>query len=306
VPEGSTQIKFGIFLPPQPSWDVLRERAVLVEQLGFESLWMGDKFVAPGDPEVPWMDGWTLLAGFAAITSHIRVGSLITNMIYRNPAVIAKSAMTVDNISGGRMTLGLGASSPSDLCHPMTGVEAWSNPERVSRFEEVVTIVDRMLRNPESSFTGKYYQIKGAAMLPAPIQKPRPPLLIGAEGPRMLKIAAKYADNWNSVLGFRLTPKEAVQCVKDNNQRLSELALTLGRDPESITRSFCVGWTSDRPFDSPAAFQDFVGRYAEAGIQQFMLGYWLESEEPRPVPMRHINTPEMLEQYALETIPRIR
>ena len=264
---------------------------------------MGDKFAAPGDPNIPWMDGWTLLTAFAACTEHIRVGSLITNMIYRNPAIIAKQALTADHISGGRLTLGLGASSPNDLCHPMTGVEAWPNAERVSRFEEVVTIVDQMLRNTVTTYNGTYYKVNGAVMLPRSIQQPRPPLLIAAESPRMLKIAATFADNWNSVLGFRYSPQEALQHVRDNNQRLTELALELGRDPKSITRSFCVGWTNDQPFESPQAFQDFIGRYAEAGIQQFMLGYWLDQEEPHPVPMRHINSRDMLEHFALQIIP---
>jgi len=302
----SKGLKFGIFHPPFPPWPVLRERVRRDEQLGFESIWMGDKFVAPGEPDIPWMDGWTLLAGFAACTERIRVGSLITNIIYRNPAVIAKQALTADHISGGRLTLGLGVSSPRDLCHPMTGVDPWPNAERVSRFEEVVIIVDQMLRNPITTFEGTYYKVSGAAMLPRPIQQPRPPLLIAAEGPRMLKIAATYADNWNSVLDFKYSSQEAVQLVRDNNLRLTGLALELGRDPEQITRSFCVGWTNDQPFASLAAFQDFIGRYAEAGIQQFMLGYWEDQDSPRPAPMPHISSIDMLERIALEVIPGIK
>jgi len=122
--------------------------------------------------------------------------------------------------------------------------------------------------------------------------------LIAAESPRMLKITAAFADNWNSLAGLQYSSKEALQHTRDNNLRLTEFALLLGRDPASITRSFCVGWTNDRPFESLGAFQDFIGRYAEAGIQEFMLGYWLEQDEPRPVPMTHVNNLDMLESIA--------
>lgn len=114
----------------------------------------------------------------------------------------------------------------------------------------------------------------------------------------MLKIAAAFADNWNALAGFRYSSKEALQHTRENNLRLSELALALGRDPACITRSFCVGWTVDQVFESIGAFEDFVGRYAEAGIQEFMLGYWMEQEELRPVPMAHINSLGMLERIA--------
>jgi alkanesulfonate monooxygenase SsuD/methylene tetrahydromethanopterin reductase-like flavin-dependent oxidoreductase (luciferase family) len=291
-------LKFGIFFPPVSPWPILRERVKLVEQLGFESIWMGDKFAAPGDAEVPWLECWALLSAFATCTERVRVGTLVTSIIYRNPAIIAKQALTVDHISGGRFTLGIGVSTPDDMDHLMTGVYPWPAAERVSRFEEVVTIVEQMLRNPVTTFMGQYYKVTESVMLPPPIQKPRPPILIAAEGQRMLKITATFADNWNSLAGFEYSSKEALQHTRDNNLRLIEYALRLGRDPASITRSFCVGWTNDRPFESLGAFQDFIGRYAEAGIQEFMLGYWHEQDEPRPVPMSHINNRDMLESIA--------
>ena len=297
------KLKFGIFFPPISPWPVLRERVRRVEQLGFESIWMGDKFAGPGVSEVPWLECWALLSGFAACTERVRVGTLVTSIIYRNPAVIAKQALTLDHISGGRFTLGIGVSSPDDIDHLMTGVDPWPAAERVSRFKEVITIVDRLLRYPITTFEGTYYKVSGAVMYPPPIQKPHPPILIAAESPRMLKITAAFADNWNALASFKYSSQEALQHTRDNNLRLTEFALKLGRDPASITRSFCVGWTNDRPFESLGAFQDFIGRYAEAGIQEFMLGYWLEKDEPRPVPMSHINSIDMLERIAQFVTP---
>ena len=291
-------LKFGIWFPPSPSWLVLCGWAQFAERLEFDSLWMVDHFVNPYDSDIAWMDGWSLLAGLAGCTERVKIGSLVTNIIYRLPAVIAKQALTVDNISGGRLTLGIGVGSPHDLSHPMTGVDPWPNAERVCRFEEIVTIVDQMLRNPITTYSGQYYQVTDAVMLPPPVQKPRPPLLIAAEGPRMLKIAATFADNWNAISNWNYSSEESLQHIRDNNLRITEHALGLGRNPESITRSFCVGWTNDRPFVSLDAFQDFVGRYSEAGIQQFMLGYWEDLYTPRPMPIAHINNLDMLERIA--------
>jgi alkanesulfonate monooxygenase SsuD/methylene tetrahydromethanopterin reductase-like flavin-dependent oxidoreductase (luciferase family) len=169
------KLKFGIFFPPLSTWPILRERIQHVESLGFDSMWMVDHFVNPVYADCPWMDAWTLLAGMATCSKRARVGPLVTNIIYRNPALIAKQALTVDHLSGGRLALGIGAGSPDDLSHPMTGVNPWPNPERVSRFEEIITIVDQMLRNPITTYKGHYYNVIEAVMLPGPIQQPRPP-----------------------------------------------------------------------------------------------------------------------------------
>jgi alkanesulfonate monooxygenase SsuD/methylene tetrahydromethanopterin reductase-like flavin-dependent oxidoreductase (luciferase family) len=300
------KLKFGIFYAPLPSWPVLRERIQHVESLGFDSMWLVDHFVNPVYSDCPWMDAWTLLAGMAACSKNVKLGTLVTNIIYRNPALIAKQALTVDQMSDGRLVLGIGAGSPNDLSHPMTGIDPWPNRERVSRFEEIVTIVDQMLRNHVTTFEGEYYKVTDAVMLPAPIQQPRPPLLIAAHGPRMLKIAATYADNWNSLGGLQYSSEEALRITRDNNHRLSELAAAQGRDPDQITRSFCVGWTHDKPFDSIGAFQDFIGRYSDAGIEEFMFGYWLDDDVPKPVPLAHINSSELLERIALDGIPGLK
>lgn len=302
----SKNLSFGIFLPPLPTWAAIRERARLIESLGYDSLWMLDHFVNPFDIQTPWMEAWALLAAVAASTHQIRVGTLVTNIIYRNPALIAKQALTVDHISNGRLVLGMGAGSAADLSHPMTGVPAWPNGERVSRFKETVTIVDRMLRNPETTYQGKYYQLQGAVMLPPPVQRPRPALLIGAQGPRMVRIAAQYADNWNTLGNLRCTDDEVLTMFKANRARLMSHAVSLGRDPERITCSMCVGWTHEHPYASVGAFQDYISPYIEAGITEFMLGYWKDDDLPNPAPIQHIPSEATLEWIAGKAIPSLR
>lgn len=300
------QLHFGIWFPPFPSWPVLRERASLAEDLGYQSVWMVDHFVDPYASAQPWLEAWTLLSAMAACTRKVRVGTLVTNIIYRNPALLARQALAVDHISNGRLILGIGAGSPRDLSHPMTGVHPWPNPERVSRLEEIVAIIDRMLRNPITTYNGQYYSVTEATMIPPPIQKPRPPLLIAAEGPRMLKLAATYADNWNAIGRPDRSPQELLDLTRRCNARVTEYALALGRDPAQIARSYCMGWTPDNPFASVGAFQDFVGRYAEAGIREFMLGYWKDEETVEPHPVQHIPDEASLECIAAKAIPGLR
>jgi alkanesulfonate monooxygenase SsuD/methylene tetrahydromethanopterin reductase-like flavin-dependent oxidoreductase (luciferase family) len=301
-----SRVKFGIWLPPFPSWSEIINRTKQIEELGYDSIWMVDHFAHSTCLEHAWMECWTLLAGIAACTTKIRVGTLVTNFIYRNPALLAKMALTLDHISEGRLTIGIGAGSPQDLSHSMTGVEPWSNPERVSRLNEIVQILDLMLTHPISNFSGTYYKVTEAVMLPPPIQQPRPQILIAAHGRRTLKITATYADYWNSLAGSEFSSDEAVKFVSDCNERLTELAITQGRDPKDITRSFTVGRTNDKPYESIGAFQSFIGRYIEAGIEEFMLGYWLDDDGPESIPMGHINHPDLLERIALDVLPEYK
>jgi alkanesulfonate monooxygenase SsuD/methylene tetrahydromethanopterin reductase-like flavin-dependent oxidoreductase (luciferase family) len=119
----------------------------------------------------------------------------------------------------------------------------------------------------------------------------------------MLKIAAQYADNWNSLGGLSYSTEEVLELTWQNNNRLTEFALTFGRDPNRIRRSFCVGFTQDSPFVSVGAFQDFIGRYMEVGITEFMLGFWRDEDAPDPVPIKHAPDEVTLEWIASKAIP---
>lgn len=300
------RLRFGIWFPPLSSWPALRERVSLVEELGYDSVWVVDHFVDPYASAHPWLEAWTLLSAIAACTKKVRIGTLVTNIIYRNPALLARQALAVDHISNGRLVLGIGAGSPRDLSHPMTGIDPWPNPERVSRLTEIIEIVDRLLRNQVTTYKGRYYSVTEAVMVPPPVQKPRPPLLIAAEGPRMLKLAASYADNWNAIGRLDRSPEELLELTRQRNARVTEYALAIGRDPARISRSYCAGWTTDNPFASVGAFQNFVGRYAEAGITEFMLGFWKEEDLVEPHPIQHIPDEDALGWIAGKAIPGVR
>ena len=167
-----------------------------------------------------------------------------------------------------------------------------------------------MLRNPTTTYTGQYYQIKDAAMSPGSIQQPRPPLTLAAAGPSTLKVAARYADTWNSFGKFNATAEEGLAITRERGQLLDECCAKIGRDPQTIRRSFLSGITADKPFASLQAFYDFVGRYQEIGISEFLF-YWLP-EEGHPVMVEKglngvcITSRDMLERIATEAIPALK
>lgn len=266
-------MKFGVFIAQVFPWQDMVENALFAESLGFDSLWVADHFVNPYQPEVDWFEGWTLLSGLAAKTSTIRLGTMVTHVVYRNPAVLARQAMTVDHISNGRLEIGIG-SGGSRHCHEMTGVPVWKPRERTDRFIEAVEIVDSMLKQEVTTYEGHYYQVSEAQMHPAPVQRPRPPLVVATHGPITLRLAARYGDGWSHYWpGQDLTPEEALDVVRGRGNRLSELAEEFGRDLGSIKRSQAVGYTDENPLVSMQALIDFVGRYGEIGIDEFIIGY---------------------------------
>jgi len=279
------RFRFGICTDQNMTWEKSVERWQWFEQLGFESAWLCDHLVQPSRPQGPYFEAWTLLAGLAARTEKIRIGVLVTSNTFRHPSVLARMAVTVDHISNGRLEVGLGAGwyEPE---HTMFGIPFPETRELVSRFKEAVQVVDLVMREDTSSFAGEYYQLKNAQSRPLSVQKPRPPLVLGAFGPRMLKIVAMYADTWNA-FG---TPKE----MRERNQMLDDYCREIGRDPETLDRSiyYWVTKSDADPWASREAFYDGIGPYVEAGVNQFLL------DQPRDDQIH------MLEWVAAEVLPR--
>jgi len=279
--------QFGIVRNQNISWQSLRQHWFIFEELGFDSLWHADHYQRPSLPEAPFLEGWTLLAAMARVTSRIRLGILVTSNTFRHPALLAKQAVTVDHISDGRLELGLGTGwyEPE---HARYGVPFPPTGELVGRFREAVTLIDQLLRNDQVTFTGEYYQLDQALFRPRPVQQPRPPLTLGAHGPKMLRIVAEYADRWNSY--------GTVEEIRERNALLDELCAAAGRDPRSIVRSL-YGWTlklGANPWASPDAFADIVGRYREAGISEFLMEAPHEEQFP------------IMERIATDLLPSLR
>jgi alkanesulfonate monooxygenase SsuD/methylene tetrahydromethanopterin reductase-like flavin-dependent oxidoreductase (luciferase family) len=295
------QLQFGIIILPDLPFDVLVERWRYVEALGFDAVYDCDHFVNPYNPQSDWFDGWTLLAALATQTQRIRIGSLVTPISLHNPAQLARQAMTVDRISGGRLELALGTGG-SPLDHRMTGIPLESLSERVRRFGEFVEVVDTLLRNETTSHSGNYYRLENARMSPNPVQRPRPPLTIAAHGAKMLEVAARFADCWNSYAGNGISHSEALEVTRQRNLEIDDNCVRLGRDPGAVRRSLLVGITAETPFASMNALQDFVGAYLETGIHEFIF-YWMREKEPGV--LSRIGERSLLEQVA-DTVAKLR
>jgi alkanesulfonate monooxygenase SsuD/methylene tetrahydromethanopterin reductase-like flavin-dependent oxidoreductase (luciferase family) len=293
-------IRFGVVALQDMPWEELVRLWQRFEALGFDSTWIADHFVNYANPTGPWFEGWTTLAALANCTSSIRIGTLVTSILLRNPALLARQAMTVDHISGGRLELGIGAGAPgsADPSYRMIGIEDWSFQERTERLREQVEIVDKVLRNTTSSYKGKHYNIEDVMMAPGPIQKPRPPIIVAAHVKASLKVAAEYADKWVSFGGDFGAPVEVI--VEKTTKRieiLNNYCEKLGRDPASIRRSLLIfGAEGNTAFASEERFIEIVERYTAIGINELVFFYPFFAPDQIPI----------FEKIAEETIPTLR
>ncbi len=294
-------LRFSILTIQDKPWPTLLRQWQLIETLGYDTAYIADHFGNLPGSASPWFDAWTLLPALAVHTTRLRIGTLVTNFIYRNPALIAQQAQTLDHISGGRLELGIGATDSSDTSHAMTGVEVWPNPERVARFREVVAIIDQMLRQPVTTYHGAYYRVDGAETRPPTVQIPRPPITIAAHGKATLRIAARYADRWNTYGAWRAPHAEALATLRANIDLLDRFAQEAGRNPRDIARSFLVGLTDAAPFASLAAFHDYIGPLIELGIDEFIFYY-----DYHRLPPERCLTRDMLERLASDVLPALR
>jgi F420-dependent oxidoreductase-like protein len=217
--------------------DSLKNLVTRAENTGFDSFWVMDHFHQipfVGKPEEPMLEGWTTLSVLAGITTKIKLGTLVTGIIYRHPSVLAKIAATLDILSKGRLFMGIGASyfEGESSAYGITSTGSFpSNQERLLRLEEAIQIIRKMwTEEPTASFNGKYYQIHNAYCNPKPIQKPSPPILVGGSGERKtLKIVAKYADACN-LFGSAETLKRKLNVLKEHCK-------SVGRDYDSILKT---------------------------------------------------------------------
>ncbi len=263
-------LRFGVLIAQhQRDWQFLLDGFKLADEIGLDSAWVFDHFIPLyGSEDGPCLDGWTLLGGLAAHTSHTRVGILVTGNTYRNPVLLAKQAVTVDTISGGRLNFGVGAGW-FEREHDAYGFTFPPLKERVERFAEAMAVIDRLMKNQRSNFDGIYYKLHDAPFAPKPAQ--HIPIVIGASGPKMLRIVAQYADIWDT-LGGDVSPEHftALSAQVERNCR------EIGRDPISIRWQLSAGGHNIENVDT---FRRFVADFSAVGVSDFVFDlperkYW--------------------------------
>lgn len=298
------ELRIGINILQNLPYEQLLDRWQLVDELGFDSIWLADHYGMNMDRQGLWFDGWTLLSAMATTTINSRIGLAVSSPTQHNPAMLAKWAMTIDHISGGRLEIGLGAGGMGSAWEEeMLGIKSsWTAGERVERFGEFVELLDTLLRNPSTSYEGKYYQTKDALMIPSPVQKPRPPLMLAGLGKKSLKIVAQYADTWNTYGKAFVSPQETLEVAKQQMQQLDKYCDEIGRDPSEIRRSFYP--FGPLPYGvSLQSFYDFIEPYRELGFSEFILT-WLP--ENMPVDKALLMSREVLEQIATQALPELK
>jgi probable F420-dependent oxidoreductase len=278
-------LKVGVQLPEverEVRWPELLDMVRAIEDLGYDSIWLGEHLLYRWEdrpPRGPW-EAWTVMAAVAAVTSRVEFGPLVACTNFHNPALLAKQAATIDEISSGRFILGLGAGWND------TEFRAFGFPydHRVDRFEEAFTIIRTLLCEGAIDFEGQFYQARDCELLPRGPRADGPPLLIGSNGPRMLRLTMPYADAWNSWFADIGNHPDGVPRLR---QVVDDACRDVGRDPIEIKRTVAVllrvdGGTGriqgDHAQDvvpplegTPEAVADSLRAYAEAGISHVQL-----------------------------------
>jgi F420-dependent oxidoreductase-like protein len=265
--EGVKDMRLGLDVAQhQLEWPELLRRVRLAEDTGFDGVWVFDHFKPLyGEPTGPCMEGWTLLAALAAATERVRVGALVTGMTYRHPSILATEAVTVDHVSGGRLELAVGAAWHQGE-HRELGIPFPPMRERAEWLEEGIQLMRLLMTADGATFEGKHYRLRNATYRPRPVQRPHPPIWVGASGERLtIPIAARRADVWH---GFG-----SVETLRRKAAVLDEHAERVGRDPGSIARA------SDLSLSVPwGEVRERAARLEELGFSYLVAGWPSEGE----------------------------
>lgn len=289
-------MQLGLMLEGQEglTWGRWRRYAERAEALGFESLWRSDHFFSlMGHPERDALETWVSLADLASHTSRLRFGPLVCSMTFREPSLLARMSAAVDDLSGGRLVLGVGAGW-NVAEHQAFGLPFPPVGQRMAMLEEGIQVIKSLWTGEKASFDGKHYHLRDAEMHPTPAQRPGPPILVGGSGEkRTLQIVARYADEWNAI---NLTPEAYTQ----KTAVLERHCAAEGRDPRTIARSMMCAFIIGR--------DDAEIRRCVEGLQQVLTPMAGQPAAEVPAAMRArgwlVGTPEQAVEQ-LQALARV-
>lgn len=257
---------------PVEDWAVMGENWQRAEAYGFDTAWIYDHLAWRG--HAPWDEAYTSLAAAAALTSTVRLGTLVTSANFRHPLPTAAQIRTVDRISGGRLRLGIGAGGDSHTSDGDVLGQVWTPRERADRFEEYVTQLDALLTTSPVSTSGTYFTTSDVRISDGLVQQ-RPPFLVAGNGPRGMRLAARYGQGW---IANPQMPQggDAYAELTSTLARVAAVCETEGRDFATMEKVLLTGFTDDPWLESLGAFQDLLGRYEALGFTEVAI-HW-----PRP------------------------
>ena len=284
------RVRFGVQTPPQhTTWAEIERVWVDADGLDLDSAFVFDHFMPIfSDPEGPCLEGWMLLAALAAKTTRIRAGVLVTGNTYRNPALLAKMAATVDHVSRGRLILGMGAGW-FEREHEAYDVPFHDTGERARRLVEAVTVVKKLFSEERADFDGRYYTLADAPFEPKPVQRPHPPILIGGMGPKVIQpLAAREADIWHFFVRSGDPAEARTICA-----RFDAICREVGRDPAAVEKSTSIR-AEQLAGEGVGKTRDHVRALVDAGVRHVILSL--------PPPYDR----DLLRAFAEEIAPAVR
>jgi alkanesulfonate monooxygenase SsuD/methylene tetrahydromethanopterin reductase-like flavin-dependent oxidoreductase (luciferase family) len=276
-------VRLGVLILPEDPWPEARRKWQRAEQLGFDHAWTYDHLAWRGLRDSPWYGAVPTLAAAAAVTDTIRLGTLVASPEVRHPVPFARELVTLDEIAGGRFTLGVGAGS-GGWDATVLGQPRWTSDQRAERFAEFVDLLDRLLRQPVTSSQGRWWTAHEARTHPGCVQRPRIPFTVAATVPRSVRVAARHGAAWVSSgprthSGPPLPAAEGAAAIARQLARLEIACAAEGRDLATLDRVVVTGPVLDGGLRSPEAFAEVREAYTAVGVTDLVV-HWPRRQEP--------------------------
>ena len=266
-------MKLSVVILPSARWESARDNWRRADEWGLHAGYTYDHLSWRAFREKPWFSMVPTLVAAASVTSRLRLGPLVTSPNFRHPLVLAKDLIALDDISEGRLIVGLGAGG-TGFDASVLGHEPWSASERHERFDEFARALDRLLREPSSNFAGPHYSVIDSRQIPGPRQLPRPPLILSALGPRSLALTAELAEGWVSFGDPAASDDSSTfDAVTHQVNRLNTELELRGRAPASLHRVLLNFEGDESPLSSLTSFLDWASRYRELGFDELVV-HW--------------------------------
>ena len=290
-------MRFGITILPEHRWADAEQLWRRSEELGFDHAWTYDHLTWGGLPDSPWYGTVSTLTAAAMVTERIRLGTFVTSPNYRHPVTFLRDLLSLEDISGGRILCGIGTGG--DLDSRILGGESLTPRQRVDRLEEFTGLLDRLLTGDHVTVDGTYFSAVDARTLPGPVQQPRTPFIMAANGPRSLRLAARYGAGWVTTGPKVDTLEEWWTALKGLSARLDDGLAAQGRDAGAFERHLNLDSSPVFSLSGADLFEDLTGRADELGFTD-VIAHWPRPQDP------YAGTVGTLEQVAAEVLPRWR